>query len=557
MDRANRTGWQRPWRRRWRWHAQQLETANGLLPNFDDAAGDKDGDGASNLTEYLAGTDPNDDTSTPPAVDLSLTVSDSPDPVILGGNLTYAITVSNPGSLQAIDVVVADTLPASVNFVSATPGQGSCTGTSSVSCSLGTLNAFGSVTITIVVIPTAEGVVNNTASVTSGSSETNTADNSATSTTTVGGSVAGIQAQIDAAVDGDTVVVVPGIYLGSINFHGKAITVKSEQGAAVTLIDGNRAGSVVTFNSGEGNTSVLDGFTLQNGSASEGGGISVQSSSPMIINNTIIDNTACAGAGIGLGFASPIVQGNVIRDNNKGGCSGGIGGGGISIRGASSPQILDNEISNNSSSNGGGLSLFAAGTPTIRNNFISGNTGGAIDMVNNSDPLIVQNVISGNSDSTCGGIAWLNPGPVLVNNTIINNDGAQGSGICANGLDASTEMINNIVIAKAGQTAVYCGGPNDLNSTIFRFNDVLSPTGTRSGGGCTDQTSAGGNISVDPLFINSSTGDYRLQASSPVIDAGDNSAPNLPATDIAGNNRIVDGNGDSAAVIDIGAYEAP
>jgi len=65
-----------------------------------------------------------------------------------------------------------------------------------------------------------------------------------------------------------------------------------------------------------------------------------------------------------------------------------------------------------------------------------------------------------------------------------------------------------------------------------------------------------GNISTDPLFANSSAGDYHLRPASPSIDTGDISAPNLPETDFDGNPRIQDGNGDGIAVIDMGAYEA-
>lgn len=61
-----------------------------------------------------------------------------------------------------------------------------------------------------------------------------------------------IQDAINAALDGDTIIVRPGTYVENINFSGKAITVQSEQGTAVTTIDGNQAGSVVTFQSGEG-----------------------------------------------------------------------------------------------------------------------------------------------------------------------------------------------------------------------------------------------------------------------------------------------------------------
>jgi hypothetical protein len=112
-----------------------------------------------------------------------------------------------------------------------------------------------------------------------------------------------IQAAINAAVDGDTVLVHDGTYVENINFLGKAITVKSVNGAAST-INGNGSSSLVTFNHGEGSGSVLDGFTMTNcivggNTASTGGGIYCYSaSSPTIINSTISGNTANTGAGI-------------------------------------------------------------------------------------------------------------------------------------------------------------------------------------------------------------------------------------------------------------------
>jgi hypothetical protein len=74
-----------------------------------------------------------------------------------------------------------------------------------------------------------------------------------------------IQAGIDASANGDTVLVAAGVYYEIINFHGKAIIVTSEQGAGLTVIDGQALDSVATFVSGEGLDSVLAGFTLQNG----------------------------------------------------------------------------------------------------------------------------------------------------------------------------------------------------------------------------------------------------------------------------------------------------
>ena len=108
--------------------------------------------------------------------------------------------------------------------------------------------------------------------------------------------------------------------LENLNFKGKAITVASEQGPENTIIDGNQTDSVVTFNLEEGNTSVLSGFTLQNGKADfGGGGIRISGYSPTITDNIITNNKASNGLGIEIYFGSPIIQGNTIKNNSRDG----------------------------------------------------------------------------------------------------------------------------------------------------------------------------------------------------------------------------------------------
>jgi uncharacterized repeat protein (TIGR01451 family) len=97
-----------------------------------------------------------------PRTDVAVGMADSPDPVQVGQNLTYTITISNNGPSAAAHVKMSDTLPASVNFVSVTPSAGSCNGTSTVSCFLGSLAAGSSVTVTLVVTPTVAGPLSNT-----------------------------------------------------------------------------------------------------------------------------------------------------------------------------------------------------------------------------------------------------------------------------------------------------------------------------------------------------------------------------------------------------------
>jgi len=383
-----------------------------------------------------------------------------------------------------------------------------------------------------------------------------------------------IQAAINVATFGDTVMVAPGTYVENINFEGKAITVTSESGPQVTIIDGGNADPVVIFTSGEGRDSVLNGFTLQNGRADftnqgfgEGGGIAVRfAASPTITNNVIRNNQACHGGGIGIGgFGSALIQLNTITGNRNNVCNGG-GGGGISIQGTSSSvEILDNVISDNAHADGGGIYMFGGGTPTIKRNIIKGNNasggqGGGIYMVNFSDALIVQNIITGNQASFGGGLYWLVPsgfrGPILVNNTIADNDAISfGSGIFADGFDDRTELTNNIIVAKPGQAGLYCGDLSGQNQPIIRFNNIFSSGGMAYSGSCADKTGTDSNISADPRFTNHAQGDYHLQQGSPSIDSGDNLTPNLPDKDVDGGPRILDGDGNGTAVVDMGVDE--
>ncbi|MFQ6616013.1 MAG: hypothetical protein ACE5HZ_04505, partial [Fidelibacterota bacterium] len=109
-----------------------------------------------------------------------------------------------------------------------------------------------------------------------------------------------IQAGIDAAVDGDTVLVDTGRYVENINFNGKNIVVGSlyvvmqdTSYITRTIIDGDSSGSVVTFESGEDSTAVLAGFTLTNGLALWGGGIYCNASSrPHLVGLKISGNRA-------------------------------------------------------------------------------------------------------------------------------------------------------------------------------------------------------------------------------------------------------------------------
>ncbi|HEX5943330.1 MAG TPA: right-handed parallel beta-helix repeat-containing protein, partial [Anaerolineales bacterium] len=322
-----------------------------------------------------------------------------------------------------------------------------------------------------------------------------------------------IQAAINASANEDTIFVRPGVYFENLKFFGKSVSVVSEKGFAVTTIDGSQRDSVVTYSGGE--RGMLAGFTIRNGRSGfdtpgfgDGGGIRITNSAkPTILQNVITGNRACSGVGISVSFSSPSILENLITDNIQFGCSGGVGGAGISIIGDESQllftQIVGNTISNNSlsSASGAGISLFAAGDVEVRGNIITNNAasglspctqGGGIWIVNLSGAKIVQNLIFGNSAGCGGGVYWTipdgNPGPKLFNNTIVDNHAPLGAGIYASGDNRQVAITNNIIVETDTQTALYCTNLRGAVIPLISFNNVFAPQGTPYGGQCNDQT---------------------------------------------------------------------
>ncbi len=357
---------------------------------------------------------------------------------------------------------------------------------------------------------------------------------------------------------GDTVLVCPGIYVGQVDFLGKAIVLRSVAGPVVTVLDGARAGSVVRFSSGEGRGSVLEGFTVRNGEASWGAGITISTASPVVRANLILHNRAdSSGGGIASGGGSPLIEGNTIASNRAG-----FFGGGINLADAGSPVVRHNLIAENVADfEGGGLRLLSTENAVVQHNLIRGNAAKhAGGILLSGDGNISGNLIVRNRAAVEGGGAVLSvtyaQAPLLVNNTLAENDSPLGSGIFAESGPGS-RVINNIVSASAGQAAVSCDSYWDDASRVFQSNNVFSATGPAFDGSCSDKTGLHGNISADPLFADPAADDFHLLPGSPNLDSGDNVAASALAIDWDGHARLVDGDGDAQASVDIGADEAP
>jgi len=190
-----------------------------------------------------------------------------------------------------------------------------------------------------------------------------------------------IQDAIDGVANGDRIFVRDGIYTENINFNGKRVKLKSENGSANCVIDGSGSGTVVAFANGETSSTRINGFTIRNGNAMYGGGISCTLiSSPTIINNVITANSAYTGGGIYCESSSPLIENNVISANDNG--AGNSAGGGIALWNSSS--IIDgNTIIENIANRGGGIAVLDWADPHILNNYI-GTTSELIQGCGNS-----------------------------------------------------------------------------------------------------------------------------------------------------------------------------
>jgi predicted outer membrane repeat protein len=234
-----------------------------------------------------------------------------------------------------------------------------------------------------------------------------------------------IREGVNAAVEGDTVLVAPGTYSGAqnraISFFGENICLISEQGAGSTIIDCEQADRAFLFGSGETEASIVDGFTIVNGGGRpfNGGAIYIYEASPTIRNCVFLQNTADDAGAVLCLYSSSTISNCTFLDNTAElysggalacsyssptvtGCtfSGNAASGGSAIRMYdSSGSINDCTIVGNSTAEYGVIRFDVGSTTAITNTIFAFNTHGVpIMSLGGSVPTITHCVVFGNAE---------------------------------------------------------------------------------------------------------------------------------------------------------------
>lgn len=363
-----------------------------------------------------------------------------------------------------------------------------------------------------------------------------------------------IQSAIDAAADGDTVLVEAGEYVvhEPIEFNHlggpvKNLVVRSAAGADATTVrmaelpmDATRA-TVFIFQRGETASSVLEGFTITGGQgtgtgATYGGGVTCRE------------------------FSSPTLRELVVRHNAPT-----YGGALYCLR--SSPTVIDCDLSENSVTCGGGAYLDAS-APRFLRCTISGNRGyyasSGVHSKNGSAPVLTSCRLVGNKTYMGGAVDSFASSPTLINCVIAGNEAYQGGGAYA---DSGSLTLRNCTILANTATdggAIFSrsDGVEVINSILWRNSPGTYSQWTRTACLTSDDPLLvdGGRFDVSRLKAVFFGGDWQelpdfvveepdchLLSASPAIDAG--VEPYAPRLDMDGLERPV------GVGIDIGAHE--
>ncbi len=385
-----------------------------------------------------------------------------------------------------------------------------------------------------------------------------------------------IQDAIDAASSGDTICVEAGTWYETLDFSGKDLLLIGAYGAAVTTIDADGPGPVVSFVSGEGPDAELRGFAITGGVCSEygcnssyGGGLYIVGASPtlrsvVVEGNEVYGYYGAAGAGVYVSnWADPTLIDVVIRDNIAGAhYENSTQGAGLYL-GSSSAWLERVTITGNQGgsypSYGDGLYLsygdvVMANVAIVDNGRPSVWRGAGLGIYMYSATLYGHNVIVAGHQADSGGslyglgvfaqMSHLGLQNATIHGNIGGGDGSLGAGLDL--MDSTATLVNTAItgniISDTSDPTTRGEGLNLRGGGVELRHCLLFDNGSTDVWGLDDPVGTEGNISVEPDYVDVSAADP--------LDWDLSLAPGSQLED-AGSADTQDADGGPA---DIGAY---
>ncbi len=345
----------------------------------------------------------------------------------------------------------------------------------------------------------------------------------------------------------------------NLTINGVTITNGNGTGTTDARFNGSGGGIYNYFGTVTLTNSTVSGNTANviNGSGGGGGGIYNTSGTVTLTNSTVSGNTANFGGGIFNPGGTMTLTNSMVSGNTANLRGGGIYNFGDGIINTSGTVTLTNSTVSGNTSNGDGGGIYndgrilncnGCGTMTLTNSTVSGNTtgdGGIFNLgtLNLTSVTVTNNRSTGTCITCAGGISNSgngnnNPGTANLNNTIVaGNTAANASAPLDFGGPVSSTSSYNIIGNNQGTIGITNGtNGNQVGTPANPINPLLAPLANNGG----------------------ATQTHALLVGSPAIDAGNN-ALTSQAFDQRGTGfpRIVDGDGNGTAIVDVGAYEAP
>lgn len=318
-----------------------------------------------------------------------------------------------------------------------------------------------------------------------------------------------IQNGISAAAEGDTVLVAPGIYTGASNrgldFGGVNMVVRSEAGPELTMIDCEYEHLAFWFHSGEGLSSLVEGFKIKNGERYDAGGLLCENGACATIRDCVfLRCVSVAGAGVKCTSGSSVViEGTAFRYNDS------RYGGAVMLSGGGSLTMSDCEVVGNEAWYGGGVRCESSPATFANVVFVdnyASDTCGAVACIGSSFEFTGCTFVA-NGSGFCGGVGCIEATVAIDSSTFASTLTAHGGTVHC--WPDSDVRIERSVLAYATGAAVRC----DAGSTLDMSHCVVfeNATGDSLCGNHYE------NLFEDPVFCGLETQDLTLHESSPCL----------------------------------------